>query len=354
MHDISKTIYRTEWVDVAKFFAIFAVLIDHTSGRLYNNSSISYVSYCSVSLFILMLGITSYWSYDHKDEKKSTTVIRRCRKIIPPYILASFIYTVFDDHYFDFETYINHVIRFNASTPFYYVLLYIKMTIVAPFFFYLIKKLESTKFELYCEVLVFVIVGFIAALTTEYSNILSIYGGGGKLLGGTYLILLYVGMWGGKHIKKLTITNMHAIVLFPISMAAMLLWWYFVANDQCQLDTYFPFGVGVNPPGVSLMINATFVSLTVFLLEEILRRSKGKIANKIFHSIAYFGQHTLYIFLYHRLFLDYIIPHLENKGLRVDNIWGRRIEYFVIMIGGSILIEYLVSQLKSAFREAYT
>lgn len=38
------------------------------------------------------------------------------------------------------------------------------------------------------------VICIVAFLTTNYTNILDIYGGGGKLLGGTYLIAFWVGM----------------------------------------------------------------------------------------------------------------------------------------------------------------
>lgn len=51
---------RIAWIDCAKFAAIVGVLIDHTNGILYRNADIAAASYYSVSLFILLTGISSY------------------------------------------------------------------------------------------------------------------------------------------------------------------------------------------------------------------------------------------------------------------------------------------------------
>lgn len=51
---------RIRWIDCAKTVAIIAVLVDHNSGLLYQNNNIKIISYFSVSLFILLAGITAF------------------------------------------------------------------------------------------------------------------------------------------------------------------------------------------------------------------------------------------------------------------------------------------------------
>ena len=43
-NDKSNCDNRVEWIDLAKFFAIIAVLIDHTYGRLYTSDKVAYFS----------------------------------------------------------------------------------------------------------------------------------------------------------------------------------------------------------------------------------------------------------------------------------------------------------------------
>lgn len=50
------------WLNCSKTVAVLAVLVDHTNGVLYTNQDIAYASYFSVSLFIIISGLTSYFS----------------------------------------------------------------------------------------------------------------------------------------------------------------------------------------------------------------------------------------------------------------------------------------------------
>ena len=85
---------RTKWVDVAKFMAIIAVMIDHTNGLLYTNQHVAYFSYYSVSLFIVVMGMTTMWSY-RKGGNLFQKVRKKCLGIIRPYIIATIIYGIF-------------------------------------------------------------------------------------------------------------------------------------------------------------------------------------------------------------------------------------------------------------------
>lgn len=74
---LSKRVY---WVDVAKLLAVVAVIMDHTYGILYSNERVAYASYYSVSLFILMMGVTSYWSYSKNDKGVSEKIKKNVGK----------------------------------------------------------------------------------------------------------------------------------------------------------------------------------------------------------------------------------------------------------------------------------
>lgn len=73
---------KEKWINVAKCFAIFAVMIDHTYNILYTNEDWQYCSFYSTSLFILLMGITSYWSYGCSADKLGKKVTMRIRKIM--------------------------------------------------------------------------------------------------------------------------------------------------------------------------------------------------------------------------------------------------------------------------------
>lgn len=285
---------RIYWIDFAKFIAIIAVMIDHTKGILYTNSKIVYFSYYSVSLFILLMGVTSYWSYCNYKGSVIKKVGNGCWKIIRPYLVATFIYSIFIDHQFHFATYLNRIIYFNASEPFYYVLLYIQLLVLVPVLYSVLKYADKFNHGIIVEVVGLVIVLVISSWTTNYSNVLNVYGGGGLLFGGTYLILLYLGMLFGKHYEKKSINKIVLVIALFLSIAMTVLWWNFISVNQCKIDAYIPFGGGVNPPSISLGLYAIFMASVIYLLEMVLCFRTQLI--KIFEIISVLGKHTLYIF----------------------------------------------------------
>lgn len=125
------------------------------------------------------------------------------------------------------------------------------MLIISPLIFGLIYN-EDTKNQ--CkEIGVGVLVVIVSWVTTNFTNILSIYGGGGKLFGGTFLILLYIGMLVAKYDDGICLINKWHIVGSFISFNAMaLMWWRFIYSNQLAIDSKLPFGKGYNPPSISL------------------------------------------------------------------------------------------------------
>ena len=54
---------RIEWIDCAKLIAIIAVAVDHCNGFLYTKPHVAVASYYSVSLFVLLAGISIWNAY---------------------------------------------------------------------------------------------------------------------------------------------------------------------------------------------------------------------------------------------------------------------------------------------------
>lgn len=55
---------RIEWIDCAKCIAIIAVAVDHSNGFLYTKSIVATASYYSVSLFVLLAGVSLWIAYE--------------------------------------------------------------------------------------------------------------------------------------------------------------------------------------------------------------------------------------------------------------------------------------------------
>ena len=71
--------------------------------------------------------------------------------------------------------------------------------------------------------------------------------------------------------------------------------------------------------------------------------------SRIIEGVCYVGRHTLYIFLYHNLFLEYFL----SPYVMIENIWLRRVVFLIVMIGGSLMVEKLLTRLASMIKKLY-
>ena len=348
--DIKK---RIKWVDVAKFFAIIAVMIDHTNGVLYTNQKIAFFSYYSVCVFIIIMGITTIWKLDKKKDKIPIFLWKKCWGIYRPYLIASIIYGLFIYNSFDFETFLSNIIRFNMSLPFYYVLLYIQLVIFSPIIYYFFDKTKNKKLEILYE-----IIGFIAILAfsipiSNKTNILGVYGGGGKLFGGTFLILLYIGMWFGKHYNKIKLNVIASVLLSIVFLSGTIGWWLFISYDKCHIDSYLPWIYAFNPPSFSFCFYGILITATLFCIDSLISKFPNSFIWKPINVLAFIGKHTLYIFLFHRFFLDIVFPRYIPVLTQFHIGWIKTLCYFSGMILGSLLIELLVEKAYKFISNSY-
>ena len=81
---------QQNWINCGKLLAIIAVIVDHTNGVFYSSTSISVASYFSVSLFVLLGGVTTYYSnVKNRSRRGFLETVRRLRSILIPYVVAT-------------------------------------------------------------------------------------------------------------------------------------------------------------------------------------------------------------------------------------------------------------------------
>lgn len=327
-----------KWINCAKFAAIMAVLTDHTFNYLYTNPVINIFSYYSVSLFILVSGILCYSSLTRHSDTVLKTFIRFSKKIVGAYLFAVFIVQIFNYRFFDLQTYINLILGFNAQGPYYYVLLYLQLMLISQILFNAIQKASKNN-SIFGEIIIGIALLGFAYITTGYTNILNVYGGGGKLAGGTFILLFYIGMLLSKYNILADMSIKRSAVMTAISLFLLVIWGRFYYIDRLMLDSKLPFGIGKNPPSITLLILTLiilFFCCGLFSLFE-----KLKFLNIITSVCSYIGKHTLYIFLFHLFLLNTICLRIP-----ISSMWLKQIIYLGIMIGGSIIIEYTAKFLK--------
>jgi len=336
MNKNDKTKYIT-WVDGAKFVAIMAVMVDHTFGVLYSNEFIRIVSFFSVSLFVLISGITAWGSSTNVGGLEGFFV--SIKKITGAYLLATFIYQIVRERFFDFEVYLNHLKYFNASGPFYYVCLYMQLMIVKqPLKAFFSKSYKSYTFLFNSIGLLVIIV--LSYFTMNYTNIFNLYGAG-KLFGGTYLVLFFVGMLIAKYNWLDAAKNSRVYASIVVFSIAWIIWIKQHFHEMASLEAFLKGGNLANPPSIVLMVSAGLLLPVLFGVFAIWAKSKIRPVSLCLNGVLYIGRHSLYIFLYHRLVLDYIlVPYVQ-----INHIWLKRFVYMGMMISGSLIIEIIIKRI---------
>ena len=339
---------RILWIDVAKFIAIGGVLVDHTKNIVYSNPDFQHLSFYSVALFIFIMGVTQYQSLDrhyHKQESVRHFIWKRVLQIYIPYVVASLIYFIVAYKTFNLESFIQKLIYFKMSGPFYYVCLYIQLLLILPFLYIVIHKNKGKKSYLF-ELLILVIIMLFSAWANVDTNILNLWGGGGKLFGGSFLVVMYLGMLTGKYYDKITISKKLTIpvTLFLLIIVSILC--YVVILDNHIIDSFLPIlGTSRNPPGLTFILFSVSIAFLVFSSEQTVHYYGHRCSQMVFSAAALIGKHTLYIFLYHRLFIDYILP-LVDVHITLSSSIFVRIGLYCVLIVGPIFIEIIIKKVK--------
>ncbi len=339
----NQSLHKEKWVDVAKGLAILAVMTDHSRNTLYINDRIQRISFFSVTLFIMIMGVTTYWSYNNSKIPLWEKVKSRILGIFVPYVVATFVAHCFFNRSFRWDSFYYCVLHFSATSPYYYVLLYIQMLLISPILFLGMKKLESLPGvkKIALEIIGGVGICLIARISNLFTDISGIYAS--RLFGGSYLLCIYIGMLFGmnynkiKNIPKL-MRNGSAIVCF-FAMAFMI---YIIVTKGFVFDKPALLGTDINPPGVTLLIFAVTIMLSLSVCDF------GERTYKVLWPLEFIGKHTLYIFLYHILLMSIL-----NVVVKINSSWIRIPLYYVTMIGVSIGIEMILKRCKKIIVEAY-
>lgn len=264
---------RVRWIDCAKALAILAVMTDHTTGILYTDGNVALASYFSVPLFVIIAGMMCYGSNQRRELTWYQAFFRSSRGIVAAYLLANAVYMIWNSHRFDLLAYLRYVVSFNQCAPFYYVLLYLQLMLVGKLLYSVISR-PAGKYPLIRDIAVGAVLLAFCSWTTGYTDILGVYGGGGKLLGGTFLFLFYLGMLVRRYGLLENVTLKKAAILSAAGLVLWYVWWRFACVDHFALDSRLPFGGGFNPPSITETVMAVAVlclSCGVFSLFEYCR-----------------------------------------------------------------------------------
>ena len=272
--------------------------------------------------------------------------------MLAPYMVAVFLYYIAQYRCFNWNEYKDYVLRFDISGPHYYALLYIQLILISPVLYYFLEKAEGRRlYPLFC----LLGVAFLAVTSyflNVYTDINGVYGGGGRLLGGSYILVLYLGMIFGKHYKQVEkMEKKYRIILALLLSICAIVIAYALCRWGFVLDGRELLGSTLNPPGLTLMVYATSLMLSIYFIDGVIPQSR--ILTMITKPIMWIGRNTLYIFLYHLLCLSII----ESKFSFIYEWAGPEIKALVLyagMIIGSMLLGFMYRFFEKLLKDSYS
>ena len=209
------------------------------------------------------------------------------------------------------------------------------------FFLPIFCKKSSYIFDLIGIIIVYVV----ACIFTNYTDILGIFGGGGKLFGGTYLFLFYIGMLLSKYnvFMNTGIIKKTVFCLLGAGWCGLLILRVKGGYEVLEKYSLIPINTkGNNPPNFTTIISSILLVVLCFVVFYGME-TFSTITKNFTLVLGRLGKHTLYIFLYHSLLLDKLLkPYciFESKLLK----W---VVYFSVLIFGPILIENFFKCIKN-------
>lgn len=336
------------WINCAKFLAICAVLMDHMKGIVYQSENLQYISFFSVSAFMFLSGMTSFYSLrNHRgDLPWRSWVARRLGRILVPYLVAAAVcHFIMNGGSLDAVKYISGVLRFDLDGQFYFVLIYLQLIAAAPAVYLAVKAIGRSGWKTVGRLLLLAGMWIVSGFCIENTFILDVYGGGQHLFGGTYLFLFVLGMVAAD-IDPVLRSGKQAAAAFAGSLLAAAVTAVFMLKNRFAVDfAVFSYDVKVSPPGVTLIIYSLCVVALIYSFCCVVDRLEIRPLEWLLHAMNRLGRYTLYIFLYHMIILEVVLKHGE-----VLKECGTLIQvplYMLVMIALPVLGKWCYAHIRS-------
>lgn len=165
------------WLNFLKGIAIMAVVFDHMHNFLYQSEYLWSLSFYSVTLFTFVAGITSCLSMEKRmrlDCYDFKYTWGRLKKILIPYAVATAFYIFTKNQFFDLKIYLEALVTFSGAAPFYFIVYFIQLIVIAPVLILVIYKIKLKSLH----VLFLIITAAFSVLCLKFTYIIKTWGGG--------------------------------------------------------------------------------------------------------------------------------------------------------------------------------
>ncbi|MGG4144496.1 acyltransferase [Paenibacillus algorifonticola] len=284
---------RYDWIDFLKALAMIAVVLNHTYNIIFTDRVLLLHTIFSVTMFVFVAGITAAISIDRQKEVKPKFIMRRISGILIPYTLAALMYNLYVyKGVFSLSGFFVELITFSYPAM-YYIAFFIQLVLISTLLFKIIKAQHKSPLI----ILVIGLIYFLSVYLTENTIVSNIALAGGNILGGTYLFVYALGilfyMWMPKP------SNMKTNLIFLVLCMAGLI---FFENRGYIFNSWS------NPPTELTMLYTLLIFGIVFSVFNV-SYSRIRYIKKGLTLFNYIGKHSLYIYLYHFLFIRIATEH---------------------------------------------
>lgn len=319
---------RLVWVDFTRAVAIVMVCLTHMTGIIQLGQA-NRIFDCCVCVLLLVSGYVTHRSTHKKDLKSSyCSVIKRFVEILILYVITTVIYIFYHNRTVNWFLLWNHIKLFDASGPLYYFAFYLQYILIGPILSRIVSLCGRRKKASLAHGLCFLAILIIATLSTLYTNLGGIFGGGNMVLGGTLFILFYGGMVLQDMEDRLQ-KVCHNLAVRIVLTALTLIWVYLYVVDILPFDRWLQplWGRGGNPPGLEQMVYGLLVVLSLMAWF-------GRCEDNLYllKPILWIGQNTLFIFMYHMLVLDILMDRSFFED-RCHLAWVKITLFFTVIVG---------------------
>ena len=285
---------RVKWVDFVRGMGIIAVVVCHQQNILHVSEIIQLLTLYSVTSLVFCMGVTKGFSlkkFDKINEPKDVMMVALLSLVptLMTYFVASITFDIIINHVSDKVLLLENLINQSACPPFYYIDIYVKLTIVSPIIWGIINRIQTVKPKSICY--------FLLLLSTWIIGYLSI--GFFDVIGQSYLFVYTCGMIISVEGMPSLNGKMVTVSMILLCIGMFLVTKFYlarVAGDYAYrgyIDV-IDYKLQMNPPNLSVICYSVGCILLFYILVEAF--GNLKIVKKFFSCIQIIGKYSLDIF----------------------------------------------------------
>lgn len=248
-------------------------------------------------------------------------------------LLVSYLSDICISHVNDNFLILNHIVNFNAAPTFYFIELFIKLSLWAPFLYFILDrcgKYQGVKGTL------MVALCLLGTWIVGYASIDVC-----DIFGQSYLTIYAIGMFASMiELPQRSLGSLIGSAIITVIGVFFCVQFYFarIAGDYSYakyIDILCP-KLQLNPPNLSIIMYSLGVVCVLYRVAFYIENVKY--FNLPFVVIALLGKYSLDIFLWH-IFIQQLLNIIILDKL--NNIWFRRLVYYFAIFFLPIFVRYI-------------